>query len=252
MIHTQASNDVHDYLAFLKCFPDAQLILHDARGATPEDVERFSSLVRYPLPTIYKGYLLHFGANDRGLDLSDDGISKVGELIQFYEEQISVGYWDVPVLGAVVALQGLTGGRALLYEEGLTDEPQVAINWGENVSRVVSESVRNWMYQTAFGRFRFRVKDSSKDFTSFRIPGEGKSVLVELAKICQDADLARYWFSDSYVHCAEGNNLYIRASATPTDASVMIGGSRSECTMMVAKIRRRFDVPPNGRTTDLR
>jgi hypothetical protein len=243
MIHTQSSDDIQDYLAFLNQCPDARATLENARGATSEDIERFSSLVRYPLPEIYKGYLMHFGVSDRGLDLADDGFSKIGELIEFYEDQIPVGYWDVPILGTVVALQALTGGRALLYDDELTEEPQVAVNWGDTVSHVIAESARNWLYQTAYSRFRVRTSDIVPEFLSFNIPGDGRPILAKLGKMCDASDLARLWFADSYVHCAERSDLRVCIFADPSHVAVTMCGTREVCTTFAAKIRRDFDVP---------
>jgi hypothetical protein len=243
MIQTKHSDSIDDYLAFLEQFGEGRITRQKAIGASSTQIDQFAHLVRYPLPKIYRGYLLNFGLDDTGLDIADDACTKISRLLQFYEEQVPLGYWDVPFLGVVVALPGLTGCRSFIYDEEMLSEPQVAINWGEHVSEAISESPCNWIYQTTFMRFRFRMFGNTGDFAGFRIPGDGRTVLAELAELFRNSEFEKYWFSDSYVYCGEKADLCVCASATPKDVSMMIGGSREASTAMIAKIRRRFDVP---------
>jgi hypothetical protein len=61
MILTKPSDDIKDPLDFLGQMTGPE-VLRGRTGAEPEDIARFATLAKFPLPPLYVGYLQEFGA----------------------------------------------------------------------------------------------------------------------------------------------------------------------------------------------
>jgi hypothetical protein len=242
MTHTNPSDEILDFIEYVRHFPEGRAFVEASAGASPEDVARFVQLARYPLPRIYQGFLLRFGRSDGGLCLAADGSTSLEEVIKFYEDQIPVAYWDVPVLGIVVSTPGLTGSRSFVYDDDMTATPRVTVNWGENVYRVISDSARNWLYQTAYSRFRVRRSSTCPDYVSFNIARDGGEVFSTLSETAAALGLAPMWFSDSCVYCGESDNLRVCLFAEPSHVAVTMVGTHQACLALTSQIKRCFRV----------
>lgn len=223
MIPTTRSDDMGDLVAFVRALPwSHDRVRATTRGASEADIARFEALARYPLPKLYRTWLTQAGEDDGGLGLADDASMSLQRLLAFYESQADVDYWDTPFLGVVVALPGLTGARALIYDEEMRDEPSVVVSWGDRVSHTLAESARNWMYQQSFARFRFGA--TRRVF--MHAPDGQHPGLDAVAGLLAAEGLKPYWFSDRYTHCAEGDGACAHLSAQRDRLEVIVEAHR--------------------------
>jgi hypothetical protein len=205
MIPTASSDNIQDFLAFLQ-----QMIgsaVRDRAGALPEDIERFTRLAKLPLPPAYHGYLSEFGAHDGPLKMADDGNPRIGSLIKLYIEEDLKSIPEIPQHCVAIATQGLTGGRALLYQakpdghggfEYSPDEPRVVVNVDADIDYPCAQSFRNYLYRQAFVRGRF---PQGAPFASlFRADDK---LYAEASQFAPSLGLQAYWFSDDYSVCME-------------------------------------------------
>ena len=146
--------------------------------------------------------------------MADDGNPRVTALIKFYEEQAAKPDPEIPPHGVVISIQGLTGGRALLFAEGTESggvdlaagEPSVVINWWGDVGDTCARTFRNYLYSQAYVRGRLR---SGLSFAS--LFGTDDQLLPQSSKLATDLRFRSYWFSDDVQVCMERGDRTARA-----------------------------------------
>lgn len=202
MISTNPSDDIRDFVSFLKETVGSD-VLRDCAGASPRDIDDLVALCRMPLPPLYLAYLREFGQNDGILKMADDADPRVTRLIEFYREQGGKSESDVPANGVVIGVYGLSGDRALLYPEqsrnvpraDSSGEPRVVVSWWGEVGHTIAATFRNHLYRQAFVRGRFR------DGSLFSLYRNDEYVLPEAEVLAAELGFQRYWFSDDYQAC---------------------------------------------------
>jgi len=206
MIPTTPSDNIQDFLAFLQQMIGS-VALRDRAGALSRDIERFAALVKLPLPSLYRGYLSEFGANDGCLKMADDGNPRIGSLIKLYVEQELKKIPEIPPHCVAISTAGLTGGRALLYkakpdEHGgfaySPDAPSVVVNVDADIDYPCAQSFRNYLYRQAFVRGRF--PEGAPFASLFRADDK---LYAEATQFASTRGLQAYWFSDDYSVCME-------------------------------------------------
>ena len=221
MIPTQRSDDISDLILFLDKILgyDSK---HERRGAHPNDVQKLVGLITYKLPDIYIGYLYNFGLQDSVLKMAGDAETTLNELIEFYEQQALCGNQDIPHNGVVIATEGLSGGRALIYSESKDVEPIVVVNWSQDIGEICAQSFRNHLYHQAFIRGRLRAEFRQVAY------GTDQSFFARIGSFALQVGFQSYWFSDDCQLCLE------------RDDDVVINVRRTK-DMIIAYIQARIE-----------
>jgi hypothetical protein len=195
MIETVQSDEIGDFLAFMGQMlgPDA---VRDRAGASDEDIARFATVARFPLPRLYVGYLREFGQKDRVLQMAGDCNSRVRSLLEFYEEQRTATPAEIPPNAVVIGTYGLSEDRILLYPPDARDnrvvEPAVALSTIAHVQYVCARNFRNHLYSQAVARGKI------PDGFLLSVRREDEAFLTEATEACHSLGFMSYWFSDEY------------------------------------------------------
>jgi hypothetical protein len=197
MIRTTRSDDIQDFLAFFVQMVGVEAATERA-GAPLRDIERLARLARRPLPPLYLGYLTEYGRQDRVLGMADDGDARVAARGEFYAEQLDADDSEIPPNGVVISTPGLSGGRALLYQDGDASEPVVVENWWGEVGNTLASSFRNLLYSRAFlrGRFPLTVAHTVLERIAVHDLSPARNVATSLG-------FEPYWFADENQACME-------------------------------------------------
>jgi hypothetical protein len=201
MTQTAPSDDIRDFLGFVERLSGGVIL--PRAPATEEQIQRFITLVRRPLPVLYLGYLREFGQQETLIRFADDADPEIESLLSFYEEQVGRGEPDIPAKGVTIATQGVSGARTLIYEEAQPGEPVVVNNWEEEVGSIIAQSFRNLLYRKAFGTFR--LPDPPR-YANLRKEQEG--TLDQVLSLSASLGFEPYWFSDAYGACAESEDAW--------------------------------------------
>lgn len=244
MIPTQPSTDFRAFQAFWDECREGAALPH--RGASESEIAEYVRMVGFPVPEFYVDYLREYGEEDRSLTLHGDGHTNVSKLIAFYKDQVSVGDWDVPPGGIVVALPlGLTGGRSLVYPFDDSTEAVAVVNWGWKVEYTLASSCVNWIYSTAFRRSAFEDTNEFPSRIRHRyetsIRYRWVDAFDELRTFATQLGFQSYWFSDGFRACLQMNDAsgYMRRTA---DYTTIFLSSSSDATLseLTDAIKRRF------------
>jgi len=166
--------------------------LDERRPASPLDIARFIEVARPPgpVPPLYRRYLEEFGGGGYDFDLLEDASGAVSSLISSYEEYHGE---NVPPRGLLIGLDGLCGGRALLYSSDAR-EPVVVVCWEGVIDYICADSFRNLLYSKAF----------IAGYVSQGHTIDGYQHVVDLSRATKglwELGFESLWFSDSYQSC---------------------------------------------------
>ena len=245
MIPTTRSDDIQDFLAFFRQMVGVEAA-SEREGAPARDIERFAQLARRPLPPLYLGYLAEFGRRDRVLRLADDGDARVASLLRFYDEQDGAEESEIPPNGVVIAAQGLSGGRALIFPAA-DAAPSVVENWWGEAGLTLAASFENFLFSRAFlrGRFPRGTHGTILERADEQDLGPARELATSLG-------FAPYWFGDEWQLCRERDDgvalhavqlerravVYLRARAAT------VGQGLKSTFMQQLRLR---DASPHGR-----
>lgn len=152
---------------------------------------KYVSMVGIKLPVLYVEYLKEFGGGPNPFGLFDDASEDIFALLEYYQEG-----GKVPNYGALVAVDGLCGGRALVYEdENFTGEPKVFVCWDGILDYPCAENFSNLLFSKAFiqGKFRDQILGAAYH-------KEPSSMALGIAKLAE-MKFDKHWFSDAYQAC---------------------------------------------------
>ncbi len=202
IVASAPSEDMGDFLSFFAAMVGAEAARERA-PAPAASVERLAALAGRALPPLYVAYLREFGGADRVLRMADDGDPRVASLIEFYEEQAGEEEPEIPASAVVIATQGLSGGRALLYADdaepgGAPAEPSVVENWWGDVGDTFAQSFRTYLYSQAYVRGRF-----PQDRVFPILYRNGDAPLAAAVGVAEELGFRPYWFSDVLRVCMD-------------------------------------------------
>jgi hypothetical protein len=191
-------------------------VLRDCQGETAESIALFVSLVPFPLPELYLGYLRHFGTNDGLLRLAGDGATKLDRLIEFWRLHLG-GYSSIPPHCATIALSGLTGHLALCYANAPIDKPSVVVHWDDGIDLTKSSSFTNYLYSRAF----CAAADDPRvhDVTLYSDDPRSRPQLVQ---VVLDAGFVPLWFSDEFDGYFTRERDIVRVTTEPDRIDVTV------------------------------
>lgn len=167
-------------------------VLDERRPASRLDIAYFFELARPPgpIPQLYRHYLEEFGGGGYDFDLLEDARGAVSSLISSYEDYRGE---NVPPRGLLIGLDGLCGGRALLYSNDAR-EPVVAVCWEGVIDYVCADSFRNLLYSKAF----------IAGYVSQGYTLDAYTLGVDLSRATRELlelGFTSLWFSDSCQSC---------------------------------------------------
>jgi hypothetical protein len=190
MIQTSPSPWFSDFLRFWTTLggrpPSAE------EGARPDEIDRLRHLARHALPPFYTEFLLHCGRAADRFPLAGDGSSEIRTLLQWYEEQDSIGRPEIPSDCVVVGVPGIADvGHALRFV-GLEAEPTFVATSDDRVLYAHARSFVNALHAAAlvFRRLRF-----PRPFSLFKDTREAVGAVAAWATA---ARFQAYWFSDEH------------------------------------------------------
>lgn len=220
MVPTKPSDRIDDFIAFWKQLAGEEVA--DARvGASDDDIKRFESLCRHPLPPLYIAYLREFGRDDGGLMLTADADSRIEELNRFYVEQSQRNYQAVADNTVFIGIETLSGGRALHYGEDV--EPRVVTTWDNTIGVTQAGSFRSFLYSQAFIQAHFPWGDLAHG----SLYVDGRHLTEMLSGMAASMGFLPYWFCDGYHLCLERDDQYLVVSEDENGTGIYVSGRHS-------------------------
>jgi hypothetical protein len=251
MIPSRPSDDIGDFLAFMALTMGDEAV-RARQGARPDDLARFMTLAKLPLPPLYLGYLKEFGAGDGALKMADDANPRVASLIELYEEQDEADP-DVPAHGVVIGAFGMSGERALLYPEdwapgqhgGSIPEPRVVVSWWGDVSHTYAQCFRNHLYRQAF------VRGCTAVGAHCSLYRNEADLLPRARQQVETLGFAAHWFSDDSQCCLErddGSYFYVERTKDRTSlyGCLVDARTRDQIKSVLISALGLRDSTPNG------
>ena len=233
MLATRPSDEIGDFLHFLMALGAEEMVFRRA-GAARQAIERFAAVAGLPLPPLYAAYLAEFGVADGGLCIGEDCDARLASLLYYYRAEAADGYLRVPKGGVLIAVRGITGTRALLYDRAVGAEPRVVQSSGGKPGRTEAATFRNHLYGVGFGRARFAADQPAQV-----LYGE-KGATAAMVRAAVELGFEPYWFSDAFQASLERDEvaLLVREDRAGAYMHVIAPDERAIADLKAALVHR--------------
>ncbi|WP_431124736.1 hypothetical protein [Flagellimonas flava] len=181
--------------------------LKNCEGAKEKHINVIKKLAgQYQLPSLYLGYLAHYGANDGPIELGEDCACSALAVIKYINKNRR-GEWPLTTdNGVLISNHSLSFAGSLIYLDK-RKEPYVAITEGDFISEIIADSFGTFLYrQVWLHRYFFGHKEQSS-----HLHGHRSISFDKIEHAVETIGFSTTFFSDDYRFTAEYGELKLFA-----------------------------------------
>lgn len=204
------------------------------KGAAPSEIHELEKLTRIPLPESYRAFLSRFGHGDGGLEIAFDGFTNISDIIEFYNDEIDAGEWEIPPNTIIFGVGGLYINEIGLECRENGQEPRVVFVADGKIRRLYAESLPKLLYRRIFEAYMPLLFNMSVE-----LEGENKTPILKKAEdIALKSGFQKHWFSDAVAFCGEtpDSALFVLQYPGNLPTITLLSQKRSE----LKKLSREF------------
>ncbi len=213
------------------------------QGASTQQINELERLAGRLLPESHRDFLAHMGEDDGGLNLTFDGTTKIGEILEYYRDEVITGNYPLPPNTILLGIGGVSISEIVL-DCSSPGDPPVMFTDGDETAGVFAGSLKALLYNTAFNKFRL-AQFPFEAFYSCSYDDTGHTDLTKLMPdVAHECGLTTLWFSDQVSCCAEKSDAgFSLTQYHHQGVSARIAATdRSEVLRIGAIVTRRLGV----------
>ncbi len=188
------------------------------RGASAQEIARLEQLVGFPLPLTYRAFLAAMGHDVGGLDLAPDGISRISDIIEYYQCWVTTGLVELPPDSILICSAPIPAYDLVLQSCNGAAEPRVCdVEDGEMVGPR-ADSLEQLLFRLAFIRYQLNPLPYQCWYSNDR----GTQQLQQAAMLTRSLSAHIHAFSDSLTLCAESEGMALYFKFFPERGGIAV------------------------------